>query len=491
MELAYQTIKNDCVQTVAKGQTVVRTDVDVTDRGGVGKLLSVAVDALVTSVEAVAGSARVCGRVVYKVLYLDAEGKIGGLDYFAEFDEDVEDEAIVVGATRATAGILDSDCTVSGGVMHLEAVCEVNLVQVVTHQAEVVTAAPCECLQETVGTVTLAPIAESNFEVVEEVESRASIDRVLIFDAKALHTATRQGVDSTTVEGKIYAEVVYRTEGEIRSQALVFDFAEQLDVEGDVDLYVSLKQAKLVLTGEDDNVVLRVEAVLSVKGNRLEHNECTAVLDAFEPDCDMRIACDSFVCRRYEGLVTRSERVSQKVDEDELDLSAGVVAATTSRVNLANVIASDGQITAEGLVVVSVLYRAQEGGLEAGEVELPFSVTFAAPNVNEGCTLTGEAIALGANVGRQGVVECDLLFAVKCYRPYAVRYVTAIEATPASRHDAVMSVYFAPADATVWDIARAVNVSPSRLLEQNPALADFAESGAMRRVVVFRHRDLD
>ena len=491
MELNYQTIKNDCVQAVAKGQTVVRTDVDLADRGGVGKLLSVSVDATVTSVEAVEGSARVYGRAVYKVLYLDAEGKIGGLDYFGEFDFDVVDEAIAVGATWATAGVLDSDCTVTGSTLHLEAVCEVSITQIISHEADVVTSADCECLEEVISTVSLSPIAESNFEVVEEVESHASVDRVLLFDAKALHTATRQGVDSTTVEGKVFAQVVYRTEGEIKSQAIVFDYAEQLDVEGDVDLTVSLKQAKLVLTGEDDNNVFRVETVLSVKGNRLVKNEYTAVLDAFRPDCDVRVAGDNFLCRRYEGLTTRTERVSQKVDEAELDLSAGVLAATASRVNLANVIASDGQITVEGLAVANVLYRVQEGGLASGEVELPFSVTFAAPSVSAECTLAGEALVLSVSVVGAGVVECELVFAVKCYRPYLVRYVTAIEAQPTACKDAVMSVYFAPVEATLWDIARAVHVSPSQLLRQNPDLADAPEDGAMRRVVVFRHRDLD
>jgi len=491
MESTYQTIKNDCVQAVAKGQTVVRTDVDLTDRGGVGKLLSVSVDATVTSVEAVEGSARVYGRAVYKVLYLDAEGKISGLDYFGEFDFDVADEAIAVGATWANACILDSDCTVMGGVLHLEAVCEVNLTQIITHEADVVTSADGECLEETVSTVSLSPIAESNFEVVEEVESGASVDRVLLFDAKALHTATRQGVDSTTVEGKLYAEVVYRTAGEVKSHAITVDFAEQLDVEGDVDLLVTLKQAKLVLTGEDDNNVFRVEAVLSVKGNRLVKNEYSAVVDAYLPDCEIKLTGDCFVCRRYEGLIARTERVSQRVDSSELNLSEGVVAATVSRVNLANVIPSDGQITVEGLSVVNVLYRAEEGALAAGEVELPFSVTFGAPAVSADCVLTGEAIALGVSATSTGVVECDLVFAVKCYRPYLVRYVTAIDCEPIVCKDAVMSVYFAPADATLWDIARAVHVSPSRLLKQNPALAEAPEDGAMRRVVVFRHRDLD
>jgi hypothetical protein len=140
--------------------------------------------------------------------------------------------------------------------------------------------------------------------------------------------------------------------------------------------------------------------------------------------------------------------------------------------------------------VAGVLYRGEEGAVQASEVELPFSVTFAEPTVTPDCTLTGDAIALGVVVTKGGLLEMDLLCAVKCYRPYVVRYATDIQVTPIDCDDAVMSVYFAPEGATVWDIARAVHASPAELLRQNPALED-AESSGIRRVTIFRHRDLN
>ena len=484
-----QTITNDCIVAVAKGQTVVRTEVDVQERGGAAKLLSVGTDAVVNSVEAVAGEARIYGRVNYKILYLDEEGKVCGLDYFGEYDMIVRDDAIAVGNTLAQAEVLDADCTLVGGVMHLEAVCEVSLLQVVAHTAEAVTDVEGECRKEVIEAASLSPIPDSTFEVVEELESHVGVDRVLLFDAKALHTATRAGVDSTTVEGKLYAEVVYRAQGQIYTQEIVADFAEQLDLEGEADLAVSVRQAKLVLTGEEDNTVLRVEMLLAVSGYRVERRQYEVLADAYVEGADVSLCRDSFACRRYVGLNCRTERVSQRIDPAVLDIRGNVMAATVARINVANYVAGEGQITAEGLAVAGVLYVGEDGVMQSGEVELPFSVSFAAPEVDAECTLAGDAIALSVSATGQSV-QMELLFAVKCYRPYAVCYVTRVDAVPCTAPRAVMSVYFAPADASVWDIARAVHVSPSTLLQQNPALAEPAEDAGLRRVLVFRHRDL-
>lgn len=489
MEINYQNIRNDCMQWVAKGQTVVRTEIDLKDRGGATKLLTVNVGATVTSVETVEGKAQAAGKVTYKILYLDGEGKTCGLDYFADFDMDVEDEAIAVGEASATAGVLDADYTLSADRIQLEAVCEINVLAVVSHEADAVAAVEGECLEEEISTVTLTAIPDSTFELVEEVEVGTGVDRVLYFDAKALHTATRMGVDSTTVEGKVAAVVVYKTQGEVREKEIAFDFAEQLDVEGEVDITLATKQAKLVLTGEDDDNVLRIEMVLAARGYRVNRNDYVLVADAYVADCDLVVRRDSFVCRRFAGQLSRTERISAKVGDD-LPVSASVIAATASTVNVANLIAGDGQITVEGLAVASVLYRTEEGAYDATEVEMPFSTAFASEGVSEDCLLSGEAIAPDVSaVG--GTVEMTLLFSVKCYRPTLVRYTTAIEATERTNTDAVMSVYFAAPDESVWDVARAVHVAPSELLRQNPALAEPQEDGQLRRVVVFRHRDLD
>lgn len=489
MQLEYQTINNDCVVAVAKGQTIVKSDIDTRDRGGAAKLLSVSTDAVATSVEAVEGEARVYGRVNYKILYLDREGKMNGLDYFGEFDFAVEDENVAVGTTEALADVLDAECTLSDDVIRLQAVCEVRLMQVVSHTAQVVVSAPGECLEDTLHAISLSPLGDVTFEVVEEVESRHNIDRVLYFDAKAIHTDTVKGVDSTTVEGKVCAEVIYLSQGEVLSQEIAFDFAEQMDVEGDVDLSLSVRQAKLVLAGEEQNNVLRVELTLCVKGYRMAEGEYRTVADVYQPDADTTLVRDSFVCRRYHGITRRSERVSARFDPAELPAHNGIVAATVSRVNVANYIAGEGQITAEGLAVAGVLYLGEDGTMQAGEVEVPFSVSFAEAGVGPNCTLVGQAIAQSVSASKNGVVEMELLFVVKCYVPSTVSYVVSVDSTPREVDDAVMSVYFAPAGATVWDVARAVHVSPNALLQQNPDLSTPADE--MRRVLVFRHRQLD
>lgn len=486
MEIQFENIRNDCVQMVAHDQTVVHSEIDTADRGGVRRLLSVSTEAVVQSAEAVAGEAHVYGRVNYKILYLDAEDKVCGLDYFGEFDFVLQDERIAVGAVSATVGVLDAECTVADNVIKPQAVIDVRLLQVVSHAAEVVVDAQCEVLRQPIEAVALTPVAEASFEVVEEVESRQAIDRVLLFDAHAVQTGTRAGLDSTTVEGKVYAQVIYRSQGELLTKDIVFDFAEQLDIEGDVDLSVFVRQSKLVLTGEDDNNILRVEMVLSVTGYRIATTALDAVQDAYADGEDVVLSRDCFVCRRFEGMYARSERIV--AEPSQLPDVGQVIAATVARIHVANYVAGEGQITAEGLAVAGILYLDTEGAMQAGEVEMPFSLSFAAEGVSPECVLAGEAVAMGVSATARGRIEMNVQLVVKSYCPTSVSYTTQIDVQPYDAPQAVLSVYFAPAGATLWQIAHAVHVSPASLLAEDATLAD--PSDEVRRVTVFRHREL-
>lgn len=485
MELNYQTIKNDCVSLVAHAQTVVNSEVSTAEKGGVGKLLSVNADIGITSQEAVQGQVRIGGKVTYKIVYLDREGKVGGLDYFGEFDAVAEDERIAVGNVDVSAGILDAQCQIAGDELRLSAVCDLLVYQIVSHEDNALVAAPCECLQEEVQATALSPLPEAAFEVVEEIESGCTVDRVLLFDAKAIKTGATHAEDTTVVEGVLYADVVFLCQGTVRSTSLNVPFSEEMDIAQDCDLSLRLKSARLVLTGEDDNNVLRVEAVLGVKGYAVQHTSYTLVKDLFCQECDVVPKRDCFVCRVPLGEYSEGQRVSAPIDLD----GQRSVAAFVSRVNVASLTPQEHSFVAEGLAVVGVLYEDGQGALQAQQVEIPFSVDIAAKGVDKDALLQGRAIGQEARVGSHGEVVAQLLFAVSAYRPQQIGYIVDVEQIPYAAKQAVASVYFAAPQDTLWDVAHAVHVSPAQLVALNPSLQEPASE--TRRVLVFRHRDLD
>ena len=486
MDFRYETIKNDCVTPVAQTQTVVNCEVSTADRGGAAKLLSVGTDILVYSVETVEGKARVSGKVTYKIIYVDREDKLNGLDYYGDFDVAVEDAAITAQAAQARATVLNAECQMAGDILRLSAVCDIRICQIVSHEDKALVEAQCENRTEQIQTTTLQPIAETAFELVEEAPSGHNVDRVLLFDAHAIRVGQSGGVDSTTIEGMLYADVVYLSQGEVQSQQIAAPFSEELDLVGDVDITLTLKSARLVLTGEDDDNILRVEAVLAITGYRVENIDQTVVRDVFCPDSETVPHMQCFVCRTPIGHYSHTHTLNAQLGTADFRRA---VAGYVSRVNVANLLADTGAITAEGLAVVSVLYEDADARLTATQIEIPFSVTLNAAEVTADCYITGGAIGMQTQIGPRGDVQIQLLLAADAYRPRKVCYVTDIDQTPYCRKQAVASVYFAQEGESVWDIAHAVHLAPSQLLAQNPQLEQPIEG--KRRVLVFRHRDLD
>jgi hypothetical protein len=85
MSFRFNEIKSDCIKKIASAEVVVDTLISDAESGGADKVLSVSADGRLLSAEVLGETARVSGRVNFKLLYLDKEGTVRGLDYFADF----------------------------------------------------------------------------------------------------------------------------------------------------------------------------------------------------------------------------------------------------------------------------------------------------------------------------------------------------------------------------------------------------------------------
>ncbi len=493
MNIQQQTINNDCVLQVGYGQAVVNCDIATTERGGVSRILSVNCDACATNVETVVGQANVSGRVNYRILYLDDEGKVSGLDYFCEFDQSVTDERIDTSRAVASLVVVDTDCRTLQGNIRLQAVVDIRLYQIVSHTDQIVTDTGCEQQTQTIQSVSLAPLGENSFEVVEEVDSGCNIDRILMFSVGSVLTDSRPTADGTQVCGQVMANVVFLSDDNVVVRHIPFDFAEELDITGEVDLRLGVKSSRLVLTGDEGSNILRVEVVLCVSGYNVQRTDVVAVTDAFAPDCDLVPDGRCFLCRRPIGRFVHRERLSTQINAtDDMPVIRKLLSGTVNRVNVAGWIAEPDRVVAEGVAVIGLLYLTDEGQLTSAEVDVPFSVPFAAQGVTCDSYLDGDALAVGIDAvlrGQQVDVTVQLLLSVNAYAPQKVCYVGDYTAKPVdSGNQSVISVYFAAPSDTLWDIARRVRVAPSELLALNPELE--TPSDTPRRVIIFRHRDL-
>ena len=128
MNFRFNEIKWDTANKIAEKEVAVRTSVSEMESGGATKVLDVLADARIVSLDATGNSARVFGRVNFKLLYLNNDGEIRGLDYFADFSETVQTENLN-GKLYGQIAVIDTDTSIGGGIK-LNAVVKITLFSV-------------------------------------------------------------------------------------------------------------------------------------------------------------------------------------------------------------------------------------------------------------------------------------------------------------------------------------------------------------------------
>lgn len=113
------------------------TDIDMSN---VARILSLAVDAKASSVDAQDGYAQVSGRVNFRLAYLDKEGMPKGVDYNADFTARVDGEFAEGDSAWSDVVISESDAAASD-TLTLTAVLEVTVSAIKRDEIEVLTGA--------------------------------------------------------------------------------------------------------------------------------------------------------------------------------------------------------------------------------------------------------------------------------------------------------------------------------------------------------------
>ncbi len=489
MEFKKQKINNDCINTVGSDTIEATCQIDTAARGGAKQLLTVTADATATQVETVEGQARVEGRVNYKILYLDGEDHVNGLEYYCDWQALIEDERIDPSRATATAYVADDKAALNGDIIDLTAQVSVDVWQTISSSFEGIVDGECECKTKEIEVGRIVPLPEVRFDLSDEIETNETVDRVLYFDARAVVDEIKQATMGSTVEGTLYADVVYLSGGELRSKQLPIPFAEEIEQDGDIAAEVAVKSARVVVSGEENNGVIRVETVLTLSAYRNESESVTVVEEMFAEGYDLEYDHARMVCKRPHSHYTLRHKIGiQTPIGEETGNISRIITALPCRLGLANLVAGTDQITVEGLAVVSVVGEGE--GMVSATVEIPFSVTAPAKGVSEDCLLDGTATLCGVEATIKGGmldVSVTLVARVNGYLPVIVDYIPQAQAVEAQDEgDApAISVYFPQAGESLWDVAREVKVSPAKLQALNP---DWEEEP--RRVIVFRHKEM-
>ena len=478
----FNKIKSDYIAKLVSTQVVVKATLDTSSDNGV--ILGTSADARALALEPMQGEVMVNGKVNFKTIFSSSENGIISLDYFADFTDTVKDELITPSSRLLLKlNVLDTDSTMSGQDIILTAVVEIVINEIRSEEYDALQNVEESVFSkfDTITTESLKAVSEGAFELYEEIEAGADIDKVLIYDAQIALATAKCGVNMLTITGEAYATVSFKSGADILSKSVILPFTEELDADGATpecmavpDLFI--KNKRIVLSGGKGDNVIRAEMVIGVKTPVFIKSDNKVVSDLYSCDTNLDVE---------DKLVINYDTVKDCCYKDKISAIAaldsgmkGIKSILTSclaRNNIANLIAQDNSITAEGLMTACVLYLDEENNPTSVKSELPYSLKFTDEDIREGDILHGYGtvsnVAVKAVSATEIEVKADIRVCVTVCRKKMGRVITRlIEGEKKDLKLNAISIYIAAGGEEMWDVVKSLSTSPEIITEQNPEL---------------------
>lgn len=459
------------------------------DAANIARVLSLAVDGKVISSEANDGFADVTGRVNFRLVYLDRESVVRGVDYNADFNLKVEGGFSADDSVSADVSVVETDVA-SGDVITLSAVVSVKAYAVQRREADALTDA--EQCYKTVGKfVAPALIAAKTVSVPVSDETEADdVESVVLTDSQAIITGASASAGKAVVNGTVYASVTYVEDGAVKTAAFEMPFTEEILVdgaeEGDrVCASAAVRTSKVVLTGVTGANIIRFEADAAVKASVVRCRESEIIADMFMLTNEIDIVRDRQSFVYFGGLKYTSEKISGTASLGDRPDAINVVAIPYARCYIAKAESVEGGALVEGVLSADIVYR-DENGLNSVRAEVPYSMEIDGAfggNVKAVCAVEN----ISAKVRRGTEVEVDATVGILLthYEKCDAEYISSVAVgEEKEQNTSALSLYIASDGDEMWDVCKALTATPEDIMKQNPGLV--APLGEGDRVIYFR-----
>ena len=471
-------------------------------RGGVliSKVLSIATDCTVTPSEVFSGEARYQGRVSFKVIFIDAEGKNHSMDYNADFTDKLLSEGVSAGLKPLlSAVILDTDIvTVDERELKLACVVEVALDAVVSEDVNALIKGGENVYTHDDRVDFLRLVADNSVSFTETLDiSELKSGKILLSEARAVTTDRRKGLDGVIVEGKIICDLTCEDEeGSIYSIHRVMSFLEEIpapDIREGGFMFATciLNSHSVTVETDGEKNTAALEFVLTGFIRVLTDDLFHPIVDAFSVTNELKSIGQSLtICKnKYNGSF--EDRVEGAVTLDiNMPIADSILAVTGAKLNIASASAtSDGHVTYDGIVSANIIYYSAETNVKSSvAVELPFSFTTAMDAVigdtvtARGCvTNLATKILRGNEIQIKADIEVEVLISGSETKYIMTDLILGEERV---LQTAAFSVHVAKGGETLWDVAKALGMTPEIVLTQNPGLSLPLAGG--ERVMAYR-----
>ena len=491
-------IKISGFKKIAVSQSVVQARLLPQPGESIAKILSVGAKVKVTSTEVFTGEARYGGNVRFNVLFVSEDGRSNSIEYVADFSDKIENPAISATLSPwVDATVLDTEVvSLRNDEIKLACVLEIKLCAVVTSDVNFISSGG-EGVYTHIDKVEYSRFITGGKAVIEQQNriDKLKLKRVLLVENSVALTSATAERDFIKVSGVIYSHVTGETdEGLLSSYNIETPFDEEIgakDARSGDNVRAVVDVSAQTREENDQEICLLFDYALEIRYAVFSVQAVTVVTDVFIPSHELIPTFSEENIFLQGNAVSICERVDGSVTiQNDMPLVDNIMATTAFNNVITNVIASENEGIIEGVISGNIIYySAETDSKNSIEVELPYSIKTEIDGIDESYSLYASGQISGLNLkirrGNEIDVRAEISLLVQPYKNFKQSFMTALTVGEERKlPTCAFSVHIAREKETLWEVAKALGVTPELIMEQNPNLQLPLSGG--ERIAVYR-----
>lgn len=448
-------------------------------------ILSCGAKAVITNVVYDKDRVKYNGFVNFQVIYLGDDGATYGLDYSAEYKDELltgENKNIV---PYGTCSVVDVEPVVNGNDIRVVATVEYHFSALENTETNALTSLNNDDVFVKTNDITVCSYngsVETRYDASYDLEIKDTVGKVLSVCPTCYLTNITYHNGYAQLNGQMYINACYfgGDKGGVQNYTttceLSFEVANDKISENGYLLgscYVDLPNMKVSTTVEDDRAFVSLALPVVYQGHIVTCQAFEVVNDLYHLEQNILTTTSSFDTMHVCDQFSVSETIDGSVTVDSsMPFVDDVIGVCASRTTVTSAKVVEGDIVLEGVANATVLYYSKEdNSTNSISVDIPFSIPLKTNTDCDKAMVKATLVDLSAKSkrGQEIAVFGKLAICVTTYYEDTVAVISNVEEGE-KRAEAKysLSIYFVKDGETIWDIAKALSIPQEVLLEQNP-----------------------
>ena len=279
------------------------------------------------------------------------------------------------------------------------------------------------------------------------------------------------GSGGLMLEGTLTVTALYYDgEGGAVPKVYAIPFSDSIDAEPNPQPSASAEVTQLEVNYDSDGE-LAIEAVLSLGVYGIAEETAWVLSDAYDSEGSFSCETKPVQCLNYVGERSRTTVLREPIYVPGHLKDVTRVLYVTATPAITDTVVNEREASIDGLLLLSVVYRADDGRLYGFKTDLPLSL----PLEPFGTLLLPEITVRSAEATGSGrTLSCtvELKYGGEWYRQETARFTTDLKpGVPRDPHEGIL-VYFPDRGETVFSIGKRFGIPTAASRAQNPTLSE-------------------